>query len=318
MPSLRSIAIALALVADPPAAAQDFGGFQMAVMLPPVEVRQNADPRASIRVDTDLVLIPVTVTDLWGAPFRGLTRDAFQLFEDGIEQHVKHFASEDAPLSVGIIFDASHSMEGKLDQSRAVVARFLRTAGPGDEFFVVEFNNAPRLLCNFTSDTQRIDASLVGIEARYWTALLDAVYVSVHYMKHAKNPRRVLLILSDGGDNNSRYTEREIKSLVQEADVCIYSIGVGAGFINRNVGVLRQLSKATGGQVWEVGKISDLAEAVDNISAVIRHQYVLCFSSTNPSKNGLYRKIQVKLKPPPDLPPLRVSWRTGYYAPAGR
>jgi VWFA-related protein len=285
---------------------------------PRLKAPPQAAVNAAIRVDTKLVLIPVTVTDTYGAPFAGLTRDGFRLFEDGVEQQVKYFASEDAPVSLGIVFDASRSMDGKLDQSRAAVSRFFRASRPGDEYFLVEFNDRPRLLSGFTSDTTAIEHSLAGLRARNWTALLDAVYMAVHQMKHAANSHKALLILSDGGDNNSRYTESEMKSHVREADVSIYSIGLGTGMIKHHIRLLKQLSEETGGEYCQADKMADLPDAVEHISAAIRHQYLLGYSSSNARNDGMYRKIQVTLKQPSDQPPLRASWRTGYYAPAGR
>ncbi len=273
---------------------------------------------ASIRVDTKLVLIPVTVTDTYGTPFQGMTRERFHLFEDGVEQQVKYFAAEDAPVSLGIVFDASRSMEGRLNQSRAAISRFFRTSRSGDEFFLVEFSDRPRLLSSFTTDTVAIEKSLVGIQAKNWTALLDAVYMAVHEMKHARNSHKALLILSDGGDNNSRYTEAEMKSRVREADVSIYSIGLGTGLVKHHIRLLKELSEQTGGEYRQVDKISDLPDAVERISAAIRHQYLLGYSSSNSINDGMYRKIRVTLNQPADKPPLRASWRTGYYAPPGR
>jgi len=292
------------------------------------EARVNIPPRikthpqpainAAIRVDTKLVLIPVTVTDTFGAPFRGLTRDGFRLFEDGVEQQVKYFAAEDAPVSLGIVFDASRSMEGRLDQSRAAGSRFLRTSRSGDEFFLIEFNDRPRLLSPFTGNADIVEKALVGIRPKNWTALLDAVYMGIHEMKHAGNSHKALLILSDGGDNNSRYTESEIKSRVREADVTIYSIGLGSGLIRHHIRLLKQLSEVTGGDYCQADKVTDLPDAIERISAAIRHQYVLGYSSSNSSNDGMYRKIQLTVKQPTDKPPLHASWRTGYYAPAGR
>jgi VWFA-related protein len=282
---------------------------------PRVAAKPRVRSNAAIRVDTKLVLIPVTVTDSYGAAFPGLARDTFHLFEDGVEQDVKYFAAEDAPVSLGIVFDASRSMEGKLDQSREAVTRFFHTAVPGDEFFLVEFNNAPRLLSPFTSNTESIEKALVGITARNWTALLDAVYMAIHEMKHAGNARKAMLILSDGGDNNSRYTETEIRSRVREADVCIYSIGLGGGLLKHHVRLLKDLSEVTGGQYAHAEKMTDLADVVARISGAIRYQYLLGYSSSNSTNDGMYRKIQVRLKQPDAGPPLHASWRTGYYAP---
>lgn len=282
---------------------------------PRVRQPRSAGPGA-IQVDVKLILIPVTVTDPFGAAFSGLPREAFRLFEDGVEQQVKYFGTDDAPVSLGVVFDASRSMAGKLEQSRAAVGRFFNTARPGDEFFLVEFNDAPRLLASFTADTESIAKTLVGIQPRDWTALFDAVYMAIRQMKQAKNPRKALLLLSDGGDNNSRYTELEMKSLVREADVCIYSLGLlGGGLIKRHARTLRNLSEETGGRFYQVEKMSELPAAVAKVSAAIRNQYLLGYSSANPDNNGLYRKIEVRLNQDPGLPPLRASWRAGYYAP---
>ena len=285
---------------------------------PRVAARRTAGPVAAIRVDVKQILVPVTVTDSFGTPVSGLPRETFRLFEDGVEQQLKSLTSQDAPVSLGVVFDASGSMEGRLDQSRTAVARFCKTAIPGDEFFLVEFNDAPRILCQFTSDTERIEKSLVAIKPRSWTALFDAVYLSMQQMKRAKNPRKALMILSDGRDNNSRYTESEMKALVREGDVCIYTIAlVGGGLIKRHVRMLRQLSEETGGRLYEVNETSELPEAVSKISAAIRDQYLLGYTPSDPRNNGLYRKIEVRLNQTPDVPRLRASWRNGYYAPEG-
>lgn len=270
----------------------------------------------AIRVNVKLTLIPVTVTDPFGAPFSGLTHEAFQLFEDGVEQELKYFNSEDAPVSMGVVFDASRSMTGAMDKSRIAISQFFHTATPGDEFFLVAFGDAPRILSGFTTDTTAIEKELVGIKPKGWTALYDAVYLAIQQMRHAKNARKALLVLSDGGDNNSRYTESEMQALVREADVCIYSIGLASGdMIKRHVRLLRRLSEQTGGHFYQVNKTNELPEAVSKISAAIRDQYVLGYFSSNAENDGLYRKIEVKLNPRPGLPRLRASWRSGYYAP---
>ena len=277
--------------------------------------RERTGTANAIRVDVKLILIPITVTDPLGATVTGLTSETFRLFEDGVEQQIKYFSMQDAPVSLGVVFDASQSMAHKMDQSRAAVTRFFHTAIAGDEFFLVEFNNAPRLACNFTSDTKQIENTLMGIEPKNWTALFDAIYMAVNQMRRAKNPRKALLILSDGGDNYSRYTEPEMKALVREADVSIYSIALGGGgLIQGHIGLLKYLSKQTGGLFQQADKMSDLPEAVNRISNAVRHQYLLGYSSNNPKNNGLYRKIEVRLNQDPALPRLRPYWRTGYYS----
>ena len=308
-------AAALASMTGGAGVAEDHEGARVSIT-PRVTHRPQAAVNASIRVESKLVLVPVTVTDTYGAPFPGLTRDQFRLYEDGVQQQLKYFATDDAPVSMGIVFDASRSMEGRLNQSREAVSRFFRTSVAGDEFFLVEFNDRPRLLCGFTRDSSLIEKSLEGLMPRNWTALLDAVYMAIHQMKRASNPRKALLILSDGGDNNSRYTESEIKSRVREADVCIYSVGLGSGLIRRHVRLLKQLAEETGGEYRHAEKTSDLPDAIGKISRAIRNQYLLGYSSTNASDDGMYRKIHVTVAA--GSRPVHAAWRTGYYAPAGR
>ncbi len=303
----------LSLAMEAISAAEETG--QEVTITPRTARRQESRPGTNIRIDVGLTLIPVTVTDVYGAPFLGLPRESFRLIEDGVEQNIRYFGSEDAPVSLGVVFDASRSMTGKLEESRAALSHFFRTSIPGDEFFVVEFNDAPRVLCGFTSDSENIERTLGNIKPKNWTALFDAVYMAVHEMKQAKNPRRALLILSDGADNNSRYTESEMKTMVREADVCIYSIGIVGGLMKRHLRSLKTLSENTGGRHIEVDKISDLPDAVAKISAAIRNQYLLGYSSSNLNMDGLYRKIDVRLNQNPDSPRLRASWRSGYYAP---
>src|SRR5450755_3052667 len=189
-------------------------------------------PKANLRVDTMVVQIPVTVTDQLNRFVTGLEKENFRIFEDKSEQNVSYFSSEDAPLSVGIVFDTSGSMGAKLDKSREAVAQFFKTANPEDEFFLVEFNDRPELVNPFTSSLEEIQNKLTFTQSKGRTALLDAVYLGLHTMKKGRNARKALLIISDGGDNSSRYTESEIKNLVREADVQIYAIGIfesGAG-----------------------------------------------------------------------------------------
>ena len=183
-------------------------------------------PRSNIRVDANLVLINVTVTDPLNRFVTGLEKDNFRLFEDKSEQKLSHFASEDAPLSVGLVFDTSGSMGSKLSKSRQAVSQFFKTANPQDEFFLVQFNDRPELVQDFTTSLEEIQNRLTFTQAKGRTALLDGVRMALHTMKKARNTRKALLIISDGGDNSSRYTETEIKNLVREADVQIYAIGI--------------------------------------------------------------------------------------------
>ncbi len=281
-------------------------------------------PRANIRVDTTLVLIPVTVTDPMNRFVTGLDREHFQLQEDGVDQVITHFASEDAPLSVGIVFDTSGSMGNKIQKSRQAVAQFTRTANPEDEFFLVQFNSDPQLTVPFTHDTNEIQNRIVFTQSRGRTALLDAVYLALHEMKRAKNPRKAILIISDGGDNNSRYTEGEIRRLVREADVQIFGIGIYEPLGSRGrtpeelagPSLLDDLAQQTGGRAYAVDNLNDLPDIAAKIGVELRNQYILGYSPTNRERDGKYRRVRVKIVQPRGLPPLRAFWRLGYYAPS--
>jgi VWFA-related protein len=280
-------------------------------------------PRGDIRVQSTLVLIPVTVTDPLNRFVTGLDRENFRLFEDKNEQKLTHFASEDAPLSIGLVFDISGSMGSKLDKSRQAVSQFFKTANPEDEFFLVEFNDRPELLVDFTTHLEEIQNRLTFTQSRGRTALLDAVYMALNTMKKARNPRKALLIISDGGDNSSRYTESEVKSRVREADVQIYAIGIFEPIASRGrtpeemsgPSLLSEIAEQTGGRHFPVDNLNELPDVAAKIGVELRNQYILGYTPSNLERDGKYRKVQVKLVQPRGLPPLRASWRLGYYAP---
>ena len=282
-----------------------------------------AGPRANIRVDSTLVLIPVTVTDPLNRFVTGLEKENFKVFEDKKEQTVQQFSSEDAPLSVGLVFDASGSMGRKLEKSRQAVAQFFKTANPEDEFFLVQFNDTAELINAFTTSLEEIQNKLTFTQSKGRTALLDAIYLALHTMKKAKNPRKALLVISDGGDNNSRYTENEIKNLVREADVQIYAIGIyePVGARGRTAeelagpGLLTEIAEQTGGRQYAVENLNELPDIAAKIGIELRNQYILGYTPQNQDRDGRYRRVQVKLVQPKGLPPLRAFWRMGYYAP---
>jgi len=290
-------------------------------MKPPEE---SASRRADIRVDSTLVLIPVTVTDPMNRFVTGLDKENFKLFEDKAEQDISQFSSEDAPISVGVIFDCSGSMGSKLEKSRLAVAQFFKTANPEDEFFLVQFNDGAKIIQPFTKNLEEIQNRLTFTQSKGRTALLDAVYLGLHEMKKARNPRKALLIISDGGDNNSRYTESEIKNLVKEADVQIYAIGIyePIGARGRTAeelsgpSLLTEIAEQTGGRQYAVENLNELPDVAAKIGVELRNQYILGYAPHNLERDGKFRRVQVKLVPPRGLPPLRAYWRLGYYAPS--
>lgn len=209
-------------------AVNDSGGAETPPKTPVPAAAAPSNPRRAVdlRVDRTLVLINVTVTDPLNRFVTGLDKEHFRLFEDKVEQEILEFSAEDAPISIGLVFDTSGSMGSKLQKSRQAAAEFFKTANPADEFFLVQFSERPELVVPFTSDTDKIQSTLTFTQSKGRTALLDGVYLAMHEMKKAHNPRKALLIISDGGDNSSRYTESEIKNAVRESDVQIFGIGI--------------------------------------------------------------------------------------------
>ncbi len=289
---------------------------------PPLEGKDAMQARKNenIRVDVNLVLIPLTVTDPLNRLVTGLERDNFFMYESNNLQKIKSFSSEDAPVSIGIIFDLSGSMTNKILRARDSILEFLRTANPQDEFFVIGFNDRPELIEDFTSSVDDIEARLLNVRPGKRTALLDAIYFGVNKMKQAKNERKALLVVSDGGDNRSRYTENEVRNIVRESDVQIYSIGIFdqyAATPEERTGpiLLNDISDETGGQLYRVDDIADMGDIATKISAELRNEYVIGYKPDDTRRDGKWRKVKVKLVPPPGLPPLTVHARTGYYAP---
>jgi len=273
-----------------------------------------------LKVNADLVLVPVTITDPMNRLVTGLEKDNFQLFEGGSGQQIKSFSSEDAPVSLGVIFDSSGSMSSKMDRAKDAVVEFFKTANPQDEFFMITFSDEPEVVSDFTSSVEDIQSKLVFTVPRRRTALLDAIYMGVTKMRQAKYPKKALLIISDGGDNHSRYTENEIKALVKEADVMVYAIGIYDRYFpteEERLGpeLLGEITELSGGRAFTVDNPNDLADVATKIGVELRNQYVLGYRPLNSLRDGKWRKIKVKLLPPKGLPPLKVYARTGYYAP---
>jgi Ca-activated chloride channel family protein len=278
---------------------------------------------ANIRVNSDLVLIPVMVTDNQDRLITGLERTHFRLYDDKVEQVITYFASEDAPVSVALVFDCSGSMGPKLEKSRAAVAEFLRTANPEDEFSLILFSDRVQLSAGFNAGPEEIQNRLLFSVSKGRTALLDAIYLALEQLKqHAKHSRKAVLIISDGGDNCSRYSMHEVKNCVREADAQIYSIGIVEDLGTRGrtpeelggPALLDEIAHLSGGRLFEINNLNELADVASRIGAALRNQYVLGFAPAESRRDGKYHRIEVKLERPQGLPRLRASFRSGYYA----
>jgi Ca-activated chloride channel family protein len=281
------------------------------------------DKRAQIRVDTTLVLIPTTVTTMLGTFVTSLDKENFKLYEDKVQQEISTFSTQDAAMSIGIVFDTSGSMGEKLKKSREAVAQFLKIANPEDEFFLVTFSERPDLLVPLTHSTEEISNKLMFVKSHGSTALLDGLYLAMNQIRKGRNPRKAILIISDGGDNSSRYTQTEVKNAVLEADAQIYGIGIfeegpaRGRTLEEFAGpeLLHRLANLTGGRSFNVGNLAELPDVAEKIAIELRNEYVLGYSPMNAARDGKWRRVEVKLANLKGLPPLKAVFRTGYFAP---
>lgn len=307
----------------------NFPALTVAQSIVPGEVRQDTPGRViergqSVHVDVELALVNVTVTDPHNRMVTGLESDNFRIFENDVEQEIQYFSSEDVPISIGVIFDLSGSMANKVGKSKEAALQFFKTANPQDEFLLVSFNERAELTSNFTSSVEDLQSSLLSLSAKGRTALLDAIYLGLSEMRSARNAKRALLIISDGGDNHSRYRENDIKRLAREADTQLYAIGIFDAFQYRSrtpeelngPSLLSEVTELTGGRVFDVQNVNELPDIATKIGAELRNQYILGYRPSNKSHDARWRKVKIKLRAPKGLPPLSVYAKTGYYAPS--
>jgi len=271
----------------------------------------------AIRVDSSLVLVPARVTNTSGAIVATLTKNDFQIAEDGVPQTITHFSMDDAPASIGLVYDASGSMRDKVRQSAAAAEAFFKTANPEDEFFLVQVGDRARLAIPFPGETDDILGRIGRTKPYGRTALLDGVQMAMAQMKKARNSRKALVILSDGGDNQSRHNLRQIREGLRESDVQVYAMGLFDGESRkltseerRGPDLLEELAEQTGGRLYPVANLDTLSAISARISDDVRTQYVLGYSPANNARDGKYHRLKVTVS----SPDLRTYYRQGYYA----
>ena len=285
---------------------------------PPVFEDSDNTP---ITVQTDLVTLTLTVTDYYGRFVSGLTKDAFNVFDEGNQQNITFFSDTDAPVSIGILFDVSGSMTGeKIGKARKALERFINTSHPDDEYFLVAFNSRAQLLMDRTRDGDAVLRRLTLVEPQKNTALYDAVYLGAERVTRGTHQKKAILIISDGQDNASRYNFKEVRRLMKESDVVIYSVAIIDG---RDAGTMEgvqgqafldELSSVTGGKSFVPQTDVELDEIFERIALELRHQYTVGYTPDGFQPNGDWHKVKVKVKPPRGLPRLTVRSREGYYA----
>ncbi|MEW6730478.1 MAG: VWA domain-containing protein [Acidobacteriota bacterium] len=260
-----------------------------------------------IRTRTDLVTMTVTVTDELGRYVAGLEKEHFQVYDDNVLQNIEFFSTGEGPISVGIILDVSASMNGQgLISAVDTLHKFLNIFHEDDEYFLITFNNEPQLMVDFRPIKGQSTDTII-LKADKNTAVYDAVYLGLEKLRQARHKRRALLILSDGQDNNSRYTYNDVKKLARESDVQIYAIGGG----NYGSMVLGELAHLTGGSFYTT---ISMDAAIDWIQLELRHQYNIGFIPTANTGERRWHRLKVKVKPPKGLLKLSVRTKEGYFS----
>ncbi len=287
---------------------------------PTRQTRPTADDQERIVIPTEIVSLTVTVTDPYNRLVTGLDKHHFEVFEDKVKQSITHFSDDDVPVSLGIVFDVSGSMKGKLDRARDALRAFIQTSHDDDDFFLVGFNQRANLLAEFT-DGDTLTNKLHLIDPKGQTAIYDAAYWAIEKVKQGRHSKRALLLISDGQDNSSRYTYGELRKLLKEAGVQIYCIGIvelgggsGGTLDMQGQSILEEISQVTGGKAFFPRSAAELEDATTRIALELRHQYSIGYTPTNENKDGQWHKIKVSVKPPKGLPNLKVQHKEGYYA----
>ncbi len=256
-----------------------------------------------LKVDVNLVTVQVSVIDAMSHTVTGLRKEDFALFEGDKKQEIRYFSQEDGPISVGLILDLSKSMTNKIDTERAAVESFFQNANPEDDYFVITVSNRPKLIANSTRSIGTIETELGLAVPEGNTALLDAIYLGVEQMQKARYKRHALLIISDGGDNNSRYKLREIKSILRESDVAVYAIGLFDTALFKTFEEymgkkwLQEITDASGGRTVTVDNLYRLPETAAAISWELRNQYVLGYKPADLVEDQHWRKIKINVAP---------------------
>jgi Ca-activated chloride channel family protein len=309
--------------------ASEHAGEPIGTPTPPVIEPSTAQQKSGHEVDqkgvvitnTDLITFTVTVTDTYGRYVSGLGKSAFTVLDEKKPQEITFFSDDDAPVSVGVLFDVSGSMSGdKIKRARDALSKFVQTSHNSDEYFLIGFNSRAQLLLDKTRDGNAVLDKLTFVQTRNNTALYDACYLGVEKVQRGAHPKRALLLISDGQDNNSRYTFNELRRLLKESDVTLYGIGIlsgsdaGSSMGMEGQGILDELANVSGGKAFFPRSNAEMDDIFEQIALELRHQYSIGYKPTNFANDGRWHKIKVRVNPPRGLPRLFVRSKEGYYA----
>ena len=297
------------------------GAYSQTPQATPPDDDDNGNERPAATIKTDLVTLTLTVTDLYGRYVSGLGKNAFTIIDNNIEQNIEFFSDSDSPVSIGILFDVSGSMNGeKIRKAQKALERFINTSHPSDEYFLIAFNNRAQLLLDRTRDGEAVLRKLTLVQPKSNTALYDAVYLGAERVTRGSHQKKAMLIISDGQDNSSRYNFGEVRKLMKESDVVTYAVGImdggdaGSVLGMQGQAFLDELTSVTGGKSFYPQSDVEMDEIFERIALELRHQYSIGYTPKDFQPDGKWRKVKVRVKPPRGLPRLTVRHREGYYA----
>ena len=296
---------AAGLFADTPAQAAD---AQQKQAKPPVTGTQ--DPKDALQLKTRLVSITVTVGDSLGRFVTGLTKRQFEVFDDGVKQEIVHFSDEDAPITLGIIYDVSGSMGDLTSRSFQTLRRLFDTSHREDEYFIIAFNDRAKLVQDFTTSPSEIMSRVIFVKAKGSTALFDGVYLGLEKARQGRHQKKALLIISDGEENSSRYSGRELRDMLKESDVPVYSIGISQ--LYQGLGTLQTLSSWSGGMTFTPYDEPQTRDIYTRIALMLRHQYAIGFYPTDPESPVDWHKVKINVNAPKGLGRLWLNYKNGY------
>src|SRR5262245_10497736 len=287
---------------------------------PPHKSDEQSKERPAVQLETDVVTLTVTVTDTNDRLVTGLERRHFEVFEDKVKQNIEYFNVDDAPISVGIVFDVSGSMKGKIDRAREALKAFVDTSHDDDDFFLTAFNQRANHIAEFVDGNTLLN-KLALVNPSGQTALYDAGYLGIEKVKQGRHSKKAILLISDGQDNSSRYTYGELRKLLKEANVQIYCLGIvelgggaGSSLDISGQSILEEISQTTGGKAFFPRTTAELEDATTRIALELRHQYSIGYVPHNEKLDGRWRKIKIRVNPPRGLPTLNVRAKEGYFA----
>jgi len=274
----------------------------------PATASQN--PNDNLQLQARLVSMTVTVSDSVGRFVTGLQKKNFDVFDDGVRQEIAHFSDEDAPLTLGIVYDVSGSMGDLTSNSFQALRRFFETSHREDEYFIIAFNSRAQLVQDFTTSPSEIMSRVIFVKAKGSTALFDGVYLGLEKARQGRHRKKALLIISDGEENSSRYNGRELRDMLKESDVPVYSIGISQLFAG--MGTLHSLSGWSGGMAFAPMDEPETRDMYTRIALMLRHQYVIGFYPTDAARIVDWHKVRLAVNAPRGLGRLSLSYKKEY------